>query len=339
MILLLSAVLAAAPAQTIAHRLDAAEALLAQDKSTDPDSVFLHGRITTVIQRARGSLGTKRTWLALEDLSRVETFTRALQTRAAHRGEPLDAFWTAEAKRLEALDEQARARDFGDAPAAVRALAESAQGQVVPLVEASRAYAKVTDAATGFFYLGQAAGYTGFAASAAQLGLARRGSPAVLRSWTPELQQIQQATIAAYQPPRSVDQHAAFIALNAQIKLASELDERRAYAGALYAYLDAVQQLGVLDLAPPTEDARPRLRRLVAAAEKRSSGRDQSIRELFVQRAAAALQAPDDAAWAKARAIVERVLPAWDAAQKGGTGRNDAAAPELRVTLVRWPYT
>ena len=61
-----------------------------------------------------------------------------------------------------------------------------------------------------------------------------------------------------FQPPQSIDLHSRFIALNSQIKLAQELDASRFYAGALYAYMEAVRHYGMLR--PPPLDASNRRR-------------------------------------------------------------------------------
>ena len=43
--------------------------------------------------------------------------------------------------------------------------------------------------------------------------------------------------------------------------------------------------------------------------------------------------------WPRVRAIVERVLPAYRAAVERRPPAARTAREEIRVTLVRWPYT
>ena len=69
----------------------------------------------------------------------------------------------------------------------------------------------------------------------------------------PELLALQQKANAAFQPPRSIDLHPRFIALNSTIKLARELDASKSYAGALYQYLEAARHYGMLFM--PSVDA------------------------------------------------------------------------------------
>src|SRR5439155_449685 len=91
-------------------------------------------------------------------------------------------------------------------------------------------------------------------------------SLAVKASEGRDLEAFQARVIAAFQPPRSIDQHSDFIAINAQLKLARELDSGGLPAGALYTWLDAVQQFGALEAQDPGEAMRARLREQLAKA-------------------------------------------------------------------------
>ncbi len=203
-----------------------------------------------------------------------------------------EAGWNKAGLALMAEDRKARERAWTNAPAAVCALAESAQGKTITLLQTSRAYAGVTDARLGFFYLGTARGAAAIASFCASLDLPRRGSPLAARSILPELRELQQRTGAAFVPPRSIDRHDDFIKINGALKYAGELDAATSYAGALHQYLEAIQQFGALDAVAPEPAARLQLRKAIAAADARlrASQRDDSIAELFVQRAQALLE-------------------------------------------------
>jgi len=144
--------------------------------------------------------------------------------------------------------------------------------------------------------------------------------------------------IAAFQPPRSIDQHSDFIAINAQLKLARELDSGGLPAGALYTWLDAVQQFGALEAQDPDEATRAQLREQLAKAraDLDAARRDDSIALLFVQRAEVRAGLGE---WKRVRAIVEGVLPAYRAAMQGPPAAQRTPREEVRITLVRWPYT
>src|SRR5262249_5984213 len=137
-----------------------------------------------------------------------------------------------------------------------------------------------------------------------------------------------------------------FIALNSAIKTARELDSSRAYAGALYQYLEAVRHYGMLNPAVPDVARQAALRTTVADELKKASiaRRDDSIAQIFLERASGWLNKPDSAApsddeWRAVRIIVEEVLPAYQAALKPAAPLQLRAGKTATLTLVRWPYT
>jgi len=162
----------------------------------------------------------------------------------------------------------------------------------------------------------------------------------------PELVALQEKTNAAFQPPRSIDMHPRFIALNSTIKFARELDSSRSYAGALYQYLEAVRHYGMLNPVVPDAARQTALRSAVAAEFKKADAatRDDSIARIFLERANAWLNkadgaATDDDEWRAVRIIVEEVLPAYEAALKPAAPVQQRAGRTATLTLVRWPYT
>jgi hypothetical protein len=162
----------------------------------------------------------------------------------------------------------------------------------------------------------------------------------------PELQRLQEKTNAAFQPPRSVDLHPRFIALNSSLKLAKELDAARFYAGALYQYLEAVRHYGMLDAPPLDATRQSELKATLTATRKKlaESKQDNSIAQLFLERAESQVvhsdgSSPSADEWNSARVIVDQVLPAYYAAQKPASPLQQASGKTVDITLVRWPYT
>jgi hypothetical protein len=238
-----------------------------------------------------------------------------------------------------------RGMAWGNAPAAVRALAEASVGTTRPLYEASREYAAATQPLYGLFYLGQARGALDFAAFARKLKFPASPAPFPARSLAVEIDRLEQQVEKAYQPPLSIERHPQFIGLNAWIKRAVELDQSKLYHGAMVTYLEAVRSLGELTGTAPSAEELARLKESAAAFEKRAAepGRDHSIARMYIelaQREIERAQAGDEAAGRSARALVEGSLPAYYAAVERGSGATTATAKAgLTVTLVRWPFT
>jgi hypothetical protein len=291
-------------------------------------------------------------YLSLENLGQAEDYFQAVRTIEAKADaikDNLPAFeaeWGKASLEYAALDKQARQRDWNCFPAAVRALSESAQGRTIPLLEGSRGFATATKPQDGLAYMGEAKGEAAYATFLHGLSIARKGSPFPLRSVLPELEALQEKTNTAFQPPRSIDMHPRFINLNATLKFARELDSSKAYAGALYQYLEAVRHYGMLDPAAPDAAKQESLRKTVAEELKNvsASKRDDSIAQAFLERAEGWLNKPDSAApssdeWRAIIVILKQVLPAYYAALKPAAPLQHRAARTATLTLVRWPYT
>ena len=198
---------------------------------------------------------------------------RTIEAKADAIKDNLPAFeaeWGKASLEYAALDKQARQRDWGRFPAAVRALSESAQGRTIPLLEGSRGFATSTKPQDGLAYMGEAKGEAAYATFLHGLSITRKGSPFPLRSVLPELEALQEKTNAAFQPPRSIDMHPRFINLNATLKFARELDSSRAYAGALYQYLEATRHYGMLDPVVPDDAKQSALRSQVGGETEES---------------------------------------------------------------------
>lgn len=320
---------------------------------TDPDFPNANSMIEGDLKAVAEALSAGSLYLSLERLGRASDFLQGARTAAGEKAEVvkggLPAFesrWEKASLKLAALDRQAREQDWSNVRAAIRALSETAQVKARPLLEGGQGFATSTQPKDGLFYLGQAQGEAGFARFCAALKLPLEAPAFPARSMLPELRNLQDKTNAAFQPPRSINLHARFIALNSTLKLAHELDAAKFYAGALYQYLEAVRHYGMLDAAPVDAAGQLQLKSALAAANRKveSSGRDDSMARLFLERAASQMAHADGSApsvdeWSSARVILDRVLPAYYAALEAPSPLRPASGKTVDITLVRWPYT
>jgi hypothetical protein len=319
---------------------------------TDPDYAPVSSMASQSLQGAAAALDSGKLYLSLEMLLQAEDFLQGARfpvekAEAVKSGLPaFEAEWEKVSLILTAYDRDVRKKDWGASPAAVRAVSETALGRSVPLLEGGRGFAVSTKPSDGLFYLGQAQGEAAFAQFSSTLPLPRNAAPFPLRSFLPELHKLQEKTNTAFKPPRSIQLHERFIALNSTLKLAEELDAQKSYAGALYQYLEATRHFGMLD-APQVEVARQSaLKDAITAALKKlaASKQDDSTAQLFVERAATQIAPADGSApttdeWRSAQVILDQVLPAYREAQKPAAPLEQASGKTVDVTLVRWPYT
>jgi hypothetical protein len=317
-----------------------------------PDLADLGKRIEQRLNDAESARSAGRLYLGLENLGQAEDYFHAVRTIEAKADvikDNLPAFeaeWSKASLEYAALDKQAHQRNWNRFPAAVRALSESAQGRTIPLLEGSRGFATSTKPQDGLAYMGEAKGEAAYATFLYSLSIARKGASFPLRSVLPELEALQAKTNAAFQPPRSIDMHPRFIALNATMKAARELDSSKAYAGALYQYLEAVRHFGMLNPAVPDAAKQAFLRKGIAEESRKisASKRDDSIAQVFLERAEGWLNkadgsetSPDE--WRASQVILQQVLPAYYAALKPAAPVQQRASRTATLTLVRWPYT
>jgi len=328
------------------------EQSLKDNPISDPDLKNLALMITDALKFSREAASAGQLYLSLEKLGQAQDLlqgARSATDKAEVEKAGLPGFesrWGKASLRLTAIDKDAHARDWKDSPLAIRALAEAAQGRAIPLLEGGRGFATATGPKDGLFYVGEAEGEADFATFCASLPTEGKRSSFVPRSLLPELQALQAKTNAAFQPPKSIDLHSRFIALNSQIKLAQELDASRFYAGALYAYLDAVRHYGMLDAPPLDASAQAQVKKDVAELTKKlaASSADNSILQLFLERASSYSAHPDGSApsadeWRGARVILDQVVPAYYAAQKPAAMLTTPSGRTVDITLIRWPYT
>ncbi|HEY2390729.1 MAG TPA: hypothetical protein VGK22_06120 [Candidatus Angelobacter sp.] len=318
----------------------------------DPGMPELGSDITASLNSANATLTAGNLYLSLIQLGSATDLlqgARCVIEKGSAVQDSLPAFeseWGKASLQLTALNKTVQTKDWSHATAGIRALAEAAQGRSIPLLEGGRGFATATKPKDGLFYLGQAQGEAEFAVFVSRLSAAHKTTSPLLRSLLPELEALQEKTNAAFQPPRSIDMHPRFIALNSAIKFARELDSSKAYAGALYEYLDALRHYGMLAPAIPDAAKQAALRSSVDDQIKKisASKRDDSIAQIFLERADGWLNKPDGTAtapdeWRSVRVILEEVMPAYYAALKPAAPMQQHAARTATLTLVRWPYT
>lgn len=319
----------------------------------DPVWQSLNTETKHELSDAQAALDARYEYLALEDLGKGRENLQAVKymnDRKQIVGRDLDAFdeeWKRVHTEVAPYEKNAGSRVWAGKPAILRALSESAAGRAEPLLQGARAFSKVTDVSSSLYYLGEAKSAADFANFCYSLDLPIHGTPLALRSIAEELDALQARVNATFQPPRSIEKHPQFIRLNASLKLAKELNAAGLYGGALYQYLDAVQQVKAIELTDPGATSRTQLRSRVDAAEEKlkTSGRDDSIAELFLQKARFLLSVqegsePASDNWRLVDSLVDEVLPTYvSTVSRTANPTVSATKASTRVTLVRWPYT
>lgn len=336
----------------IAREISRVQQSLQTEPTTDPDLAPVASSASQNLSDANAALKSGQLYLSLEKLLLAEDlaigarFPREKSEAVKSGYSAFEAEWKTASQRVASLNRKSQARDWSRSPAVLRALTEIAIARSIPLLDGGRGFASSTKPADGLIYVGQAQGEAAFASFASSLVLERSGTPFPLRSFLPEFLGLQQKTNAAFQPPRSVQLHQRFIALNSALKLAQELDAQQSYAGALYQYLEARRHFGMLD-APPVETVKQAAlpaQILVAQQKLHASAIDSSIAELFLERAASQIDHADGSSpsadeWRSAEVTLEQVIPAFFAAQKPAATLPPSNGKSVQLTLVRWPYT
>jgi hypothetical protein len=323
---------------------DRIERELKQYPVSSPDFPNFSENTMRIMKDARDAVAAHRPFLALVQLSQLFDFTAGVRTavdKAAivHPGiSAFDEEWSKVSRELDSANRELDRVDWQRSPAAVRALVELSRGRISPLMSGARGFATSTKPEDGLFYMGEAQGQLAFAKFCSTLKMEAGKKPRE-RSWLPELTALQEKANAAFVPPKSIDQHPRFIALNSTIKTARELDAIKSYTGALYQYLEATRIYAILEAPAPDEASlRPSLTKLRAGLK--SSKEDTSLEQLFIERAEALLaiaKTPDQ--WQGVNAIANYVIPAYAASRKPAQIAKGASKKTVQLTLVRWPYT
>jgi hypothetical protein len=194
----------------------------------------------------------------------------------------------------------------------------------------------------GLYYLANAQAQREIAAFCRTLAAPsdRLKAPA-LRSLRPELDALEAEMLAVYRPPVSIERHNEFIVASATLKEAQELDAAGLRYGALLRYLQAAQQLAPLRPDPPLLHGAELAKRLDEIQERLAAGgTDHSLGQLLLDnaRAEAARVTPGSTS-VIAAILAADVLPRYFAALEPARPQAPKPAPQVTVTLVRWPYT
>ena len=358
--LLLLATVVAAPAQgassqNATYKIKAEIARLQQSLKerpiSNPDFPEIGKRLEEGLDGANAAVTAGYIYLALERLGQTEDLLYGIRAidEKAETVKSLPAYeaeWNKVSLELTAFETTARTRNWSHTSPGAQAFAELAVDRAMPLLEGGRGFAVANGPKDGLFYMGESQGQTTFAGFVYGLSLPHKNARPPVRSLLPELLALQEKTNAAFQPPRSIDMHPRFIALNSTLKTARELDATKSYAGAMYQYLEAVRHYGMLDPAVPDASKQAELRSRLADALKKmeASKQDDSILQVLLERGMGWLKKPDGAAtaddeWRAVKVIVEQVVPAYYAALKPSIAPQQRAGKTAILTLVRWPYT
>jgi hypothetical protein len=336
------------PKDPLAAELEHWSAFLKSNPATDETWAQVKTESIPIVERAEQALRDGRRLLALERLAVVRVNLAASEylgrLTTAQRSDmaALEAEWKRMGHALgEAGAVPARSALAGAFSALARAEGEAALFQVHVFYASSLDYGHATMPDAGLFYLGAAEAQEQFASFCRTLPAgAKRPAPPV-RSIRAEIDGLNRELLGAYGPPASIERHSEFIVASSLLKEARELDAAGLEYGALLRYLEAALRVASLRTAPHAANAGDPAERL-RAFEKRlaGSGRDQSIGLMFLESAEADIAAAKAGTVpAVAEAIADEVLPRYFAAIEPAPPTPPKVAPEVTVTLVRWPYT
>lgn len=338
---------AALTGDPLADAVGSSSAFVAADTASDEFSAQIRRAVGPALAQSRRSLESGRRLHALLRLGAARTFLGALEFVREHPGaarsqEALEQEWKRAGPALLVESPESAATSLAPVrPAAVRAMAEAAVPAVRVSYDASLEYGRATAAESGLYYLGEAFAQRRMIELCRSLREPTSPPEPAFRALGAELEALQAEMLAVYRPPVSIDRHAEFIGASGALKEACELDAAGLPRGALLRYLQATLRLQPLLASPPAFDPATTPARLRAFEERfAAAGVDHSIGRLFLEVAASDLEDTSaTATHAVAAAIAEAVLPRYLAALEPAASRPAPPAPEVTVTLVRWPYT
>jgi len=291
------------------------------------------GSLVQRLDRADAALKSGRSYQALYLLEAADEGASAFAFAASSGVQSSDDFvrtWT----RLGVP--KPRSGKPGRVPAAIDAIAESAEDRGPSTYQASRPYAEDAGIDAGLYYLGESRAVMDYAAFVRSLAWSDPGRRPAFRSVAPELSALDREMTVRYETMDRKD-HPTYIRASAALKQARSLDEHGAIEGALFQYLLARYLFAPLR-GPAAAD--PSIGRIDAARRSLPSGEDHSIGELFIQFAEEGVSSDSADLRRAAASVFEDVLPAYVAAvapaRPTTTSTTDAA---VAITLVRWPFT
>jgi hypothetical protein len=349
LVLALAGVSLAGPADPLAAEIERWSAFLRGDAASHGSWAGIRQEDQPLLARAARDLANGRRLLALHRLATAEVGLATgsyLSARPAEERRDMARFeaeWARMGKVLRGdLGPPSPAALAGVRPAALRALGEAAIPQVRAYYMASLDYGRSTTPGDGLFYLATAQAQWDLVELCRRLSTPTSFQPPPLRSLRAEIDGLQSDLIKAYRPPASVDRHGAFIAADAALKEARELDAAGLRYGAMLRYLDAALLVApLLRPAPPTRAPAALRKRLDEFAARLSAGGiDHSLGRMMLEgaRDEMASAAPGTSPAASA-AIATDVLPRYFAALRPAVPEPSKPKPQVVVTLVRWPYT
>jgi hypothetical protein len=314
-------------------------------KSTEP-----------ALARTRAALDAGRRWLALQRLASVAVNldgSAYLQQRTINQRTEAADFekeWTRIGEVLQKELAPIPPESLqGIAPAAVRAVGETALFQVRPFYESSLDYGRSTMPDAGLFYLGSAQAARDLAEKSRALSVPSKEAPPPLRSLAPEIDALEAELLATYRPPVSIERHSEFIGASSMLNDARKLDAAGLRYGALLRYLQAALRTATLKASPAADLSALRARLPEMTRRLDARGVDHTVGRIFLEAAeedlASAPSAPPGGGGAPpppgvtTAVVFEDVLPGYFSALE--PARPLAARPpaEVTVTLVRWPFT
>jgi hypothetical protein len=300
-----------------------------------------------VLARAQKDLSAGRRVVAMQRIASVKASLATaayLERSEAHSKD--EAAFEAEWKRMGGvlradLGKPSSTAFLGVEPAAVRALAEGTMPQVRLYYESSLEYGQASMPGDGLYYLATAQARREAVSLYRELATRTERRPPPLRALTAELDGLQADILKAYRPPAMIDRHGEFIGASAALKEARELDSAGLRYGALLKYLQAAQRIAPLSSETSALDAQALAKRLDEFDRRLAAGDvDHSVGRLFLETARADLAdaeagtTPPSAVW-----IASDVLSRYFAALEPARPVAPPPAPQVTVTLIRWPYT
>jgi hypothetical protein len=319
-----------------ARRPDAAAAIAAEAARIGNRSDALGSQadaVTAGLGRVNAALAKERILLALDELQEPWTTEAAMAWAQAHAAIKTPAAFAAEWQRV---GEPAWLPPAAGRPAAVEALAAANASRAPATWRASLPYSEDAGIDAGVYYLGEAQAYAAFAAFARSLPLEARGRAPAFRSLASEIAALE-AQVAGTYDKAPADVKPRFIRVSIGLKVARTLDEHKDYGAALYQYL-AAQYRAAVAVAGDTDPGDVKTR-LDAVRARLAPGEDHSIAEMFLERAGFLLETNEPAAARSAAIIADTIVPSYLELVRGSTTVNTRPAPEVTVTLVRWPFT
>ncbi|HKQ97147.1 MAG TPA: hypothetical protein VJV75_04660, partial [Candidatus Polarisedimenticolia bacterium] len=342
----------AALAARVTAKVDALASRATALPETDADWKGLKPEVDRLLGMVRNEIAAGRVYAGLERLADANRYLGGTAYRITHpaMSKDLDGFmagWSAAEAGMTAGEKAWRAASWSRIPAAVRGLAEIEFGQSRHLYQAARDYAAADAPSSGAHYVGEAEAALDYARFCQTLTLERSPGEFAARSVAPEIAELDGRVVASYQPPRSIDNHSDFIRINGTLKMAGELDAAGLYHGSLLTWLRALRLFSALEAGWSQAPARPveTLRAEAAAVTERlRAPSDGSVARLLQEQAESAIAratTPETAPLLMTAADVtlSQAVPAFAALRTRKAVKAVEAKDQVRVTLLRWPYT